>query len=183
MPATFAHPVFAIPLARLKLPLSALVFGSMSLDFAHLLPHVPWPFRHNLAGVFAFALPGGLVALWCYQHIFKPRIAQHLPSEWRAAFREELAPFSFGPLPRFLWICIAVSLGALTHLAADHFTHRYGWPVRRFELFRWVVYEFDGQPVRVYRVLQYALSLAGTAVLVVWARARFKEKLRAVALR
>src|SRR5262245_32838365 len=74
MPATFAHPVFALPFKRFKLPLPALVCGSMAPDLAYLIPgHIPHAFRHNPVGIFVFALPVGLALTALYHRIFEKR--------------------------------------------------------------------------------------------------------------
>lgn len=66
MPITFAHPAAILPFARTRLPLPALVIGSMVPDLPMFL-RVPWyEVTHGPWGVFGVDIVLGIfgVALW-----------------------------------------------------------------------------------------------------------------------
>lgn len=156
MPATLVHPLFALPFRRLGFPTSALVMGAMTPDVAYVVG-APWWGQHHVTGIFAFALPMGLVALWLYHRLVAPALG----------FDDT---FRFGPAPRFLAIVGAVIVGAATHVFVDGFTHYYGWAVADLPLLRQRVL---GPPI--YKWLQYGLSVVGVGVLAYWARHRMVE--------
>lgn len=143
MPATFAHPVFALPFKRFKLPLPALVCGSMAPDLAYLIPgHIPHAFRHNPVGIFVFALPVGLALTALY----------HRVAEKRA-------------IPASVLVAVGVVVGAITHVVVDEFTHKRGWGPHHIALLQAIVFQAPHETIRLYKALQYGLSLAGTLVL------------------
>jgi len=67
VPFTVSHAAAVLPLERLgkhRLPLTALMVGSMAPDFGYVFSYeIGRPFTHSLLGLFMFALPVGL-AVW-----------------------------------------------------------------------------------------------------------------------
>src|SRR5688572_18923373 len=123
MPFTVSHAAAALPLQALgnfRLPLAALMVGSLSPDFAYFVPD-PWSdFQsHTLRGVFTFCLPAGLVAWLFFVCVLERRTLAFLPDAWRC----RMAP-SAKLSPRSLVLAaVGVVMGAFTHLAWDAFTH------------------------------------------------------------
>lgn len=153
MPATPVHPLFALPFARLGLPMSALAIGAMAPDVAYVVD-APWWGQHSLIGIFLFSVPVGLVGLWIYQRIVAPALG--LADD-----------FTFTPTPRLLRILAGLTVGAGTHVFVDAFTHYWGWGVAAYPILREGPY---GLPA--YKLLQYGLSVVGVVILLYWARAR-----------
>ena len=73
MPLTISHPAASVSFARLNLPLSALVIGSMMPDFPYFIPALfsQSGFSHSIIGVFIFCLPVGLVSLGLFHFLIK----------------------------------------------------------------------------------------------------------------
>jgi hypothetical protein len=172
MPFNFAHPAAAVPLAR---PLgrygvlSALIIGSMTPDFAFLLPiGVMRAESHSLGGLFWYCLPIGIVFYAVFHLVVKQPIIHLLP------------PFMFARLEAFgtndwlkrknTFIPVVVSLlfGALTHLVWDSFTHRDSWAAQHFDILRTHLYTGGGFWVYLYSALQWFSSFLGLALLAWW---------------
>jgi hypothetical protein len=169
VPFTLSHAAAALPLRRARLVLSALVIGTFAPDleyFIRLVAGGGW--GHTLVGVFALDLPLGLAALWMFHRLVKFPLASLLPDSVRARLTEELAPFRFGPLPRFLLIIVSLLIGIATHLLWDGFTHPQYWIFRHLAL-RNHIYRF---PLIGWEstssIVQSMSSAGGLAVLAVW---------------
>jgi hypothetical protein len=128
MPFTLAHPLAIVPVAALDrrrtLPLAALAIGTM-------IPDLPFFFgitsessvTHSIPGLFAACLPLGLVALALYHGLLKRPLLALLPGPVRRRCGALLKPL--GPIsPEFvLATCVAILIGAATHILWDAFTH------------------------------------------------------------
>ena len=70
MPFTVSHAAAVLPLHRLskhKLPLSALMIGSMAPDFGYFFTREAGRLlTHSFSGLFIFALPAGLFVWFFY---------------------------------------------------------------------------------------------------------------------
>lgn len=165
MPFSFAHPLAVVPLARTALPFSALVVGSMSPDF-HYLIHLSQSSHstHTLGALFSFCLPASLIVLTLWHWLFKRPLLELLPDRHQQALRPISSHFTFGPPKRFLMICLAVLIGAATHVIWDSFTHLWGWPVQKLSFLQAIAISTSFQDFPVYKLLQYACSIIGTAL-------------------
>ena len=168
MPFTISHAAAALPIGALsksRLPLAALMIGTMAPDFAYFLPtEVGRVETHSLAGLFYFSLPVGL-AVWLYfvTVLERPTIA-FLPDAWRTRIaRSTLTPREMG------MASLAILVGALTHIVWDAFTHSSTPVVEAFPGLRDSVLDIAGMRIPVYYVLQIASSVFGLSVLGAWA--------------
>jgi hypothetical protein len=169
MPFTISHAAAALPvhaLIKSRLPLAALMVGSMAPDFAYFLPGDVGRFEtHSIAGIFLFCLPVGL-AVWLFfaTLLERPTLA-FLPHAWRT----RIAPSA--RLSRWSLLAAAVSivLGAFTHLGWDAFTHTSTVVTETWPVFRAGLFDVGGKTVRVYFVLQVLSSVFGLVVLMAWA--------------
>ena len=167
MPATFAHPIAAIPLARRPLLLSPLVVGTIAPDFEYLFRLSPSStVSHTLPGLFTFCLPVGLVVLWLWHRFFKGALVNLLPERHYRALAPFCHRFGFGPASRLLLIGACVLLGAATHLLWDGFTHSFGWAVGKLALLSAPLLETPYGTLRLYKALQHGSTLLGSALLV-----------------
>jgi hypothetical protein len=169
VPFTLSHAAAALPFRRARLVFSALVIGSFAPDleyFIRLAPGGGW--GHTLTGALAMDLPLGLGAVWIFHRLVKLPFAYLLPDSVRARLTDELVPFRFGPLRRFLLIVFSLLIGIATHLVWDGFTHPQYWIVRHWELLNQVHH----YPVLGWQstcgLLQSISSVGGLALLAVW---------------
>ena len=169
MPFTLSHAAAVLPLHRLgraRLPLAALMIGSLSPDFLYFLPYQPrWLQSHSLAGLFYFCWPAGLIAWLMFVRVLERPTLALLPDLWRGAFSADGGELNLRVL---VTVSLALILGALTHIVWDAFTHPYplavNWPVLRTPLF-----EFEGRTRRLWWLLQHLSTMLGAAVLLIWA--------------
>jgi hypothetical protein len=168
MPFTISHAAAALPihsLTRYRLPLAALMVGSMAPDFAYFIPGGFGRVEtHSALGVFQFSLPVGL-AVWMYFVILleRPTLA-FLPDAWRLRLRPTLLN-----LRTLLMACLGVVAGAFSHLVWDAFTHSSTPVVEAMPVLRTMLFQAEGFPVRVYFVLQVLSSAVGLSILLSWA--------------
>lgn len=157
MPFTGSHPAAVLPFARSSLPLSALFIGSIVPD----LPlYVPTPYSarlsHQLLGVVTVDILAGLVMYTVWSAVLRPLVTAYVPPAvgWRIAAPQPAKPW---------WMVVAVSLGALTHVVWDAFTHRGSWGIR-------MIPALDEQigDLPAYEWAQYASGLLGVVVMCWW---------------
>jgi hypothetical protein len=170
VPFTISHAAAALPLGRLgkiRLPLAAVIIGSMSPDYAYF---VPWGFErfetHSLFGLFAFCWPVSL-ALWVlFVRVLELPTTALLPENWRTRFPPSDRNFSRRGLAL---ASVAVLLGAVTHVVWDSFTHGQTVVTEAFPAMLEVAFRFGGWQFRWFFVLQLLSSVVGLAVLAIWA--------------
>jgi len=190
MPVTPAHSAAAWPLRKIApaLPLSALVIGAMSPDYEYFLRLAPISrLGHRPAGLIFFCIPVSMLAWVVFRRLVRPVILDLLPP----GLARMLGPASAS----WLLALAAVTLGALSHVAWDGFTHQNDWAVRLLPVLR-------TQPLPAllplpwYKLLQHASSAVGLLLLAwwvvawvrsappaarVWAPGQLRRVLRAVA--
>ncbi len=162
MPLTFAHPAAVLLLARLRLPLSALVVGSVAPDLVYFIRLAPrGHFGHTLPGLFFFCLPAGLALLWVFHRLLKHSLAELAPI---AAQRRLASCIRASPLERpLVLVAAAVLLGAATHLLWDAFTHASGWGVASFPALRRTVPLGSLGTAPAYKLAQHGSTMLGLA--------------------
>lgn len=170
MPFTISHAAAVLPLHTLgksRLPLAALMIGSMSPDFAYFLPDsLAQISSHSFEGILLFCWPVS-IALWLlFVHLLELPTIELLPAEWRARVSRSDSTVS---LKALAFASITVILGALTHVAWDAFTHGNTPLTRAFPGFRVELFTLYGHRFRVYLILQYLSSVVGLVALAFWA--------------
>jgi hypothetical protein len=162
MPFTGSHPAAVLPLLRLGLPASALVIGSIAPDLPYYLPTpVTAVQTHTLAGVFGANLLLGLSAFLVWHLLLVPPLLwaapeglqRRIPTDLRRGLAGRL--HSAADLAR---VCVAVVLGALTHVVWDAFTHSGMWGTR---MLPWLSTSVGG--LALYRWLHVVSSVIGLA--------------------
>ncbi|MBI3650006.1 MAG: DUF4184 family protein [Acidobacteria bacterium] len=172
MPFTLSHAAAVLPVAKKienYLPLSALLMGSFSPDFRYFFPDIQTrTFSHSIEGLFLFCLPLGLLALLVFHYLVKESVVQLLPERVLQRLEARTLQFAFLPPRRLGWICLAILVGAFTHIVWDSFTHEHGWSVERWAILRQTVLRFSTHEVRLYKILQHLSSLIGLGVVGYW---------------
>ncbi|MCK2212503.1 DUF4184 family protein [Actinomadura sp. ATCC 31491] len=165
MPFTPAHVAAVLPLVsaarvrRLADPW-ALAAGAMAPDLPIFLPFLPvYADWHSWTGVLTLDLAAAALLVVLFHRVLRDPLTALLPPglAGRAAL---LAPARLRPLP----VAAGAVIGAATHVVWDSFTHSTGavrWGA-------WLSAEVLGA-LPLFRLLQYASSAAGLAVVVWWA--------------
>jgi hypothetical protein len=173
MPFTFAHPAAAVPIAKANrhvFILSALVVGSMAPDFEYFMRlRFVTKWSHSLFGVFVFCLPVGLVILWLFHSVHKGPFVALLPDALQNTLLPWCRPFAFLPLRRFLAICLSLTIGAMTHILWDSFTHQNGFLVRNVSALRVTMLSVGNVQLLLYELLQDLSTALGLLLLAFWA--------------
>jgi hypothetical protein len=126
MPWTFAHPAAILPLRNIggvRLPLAALVVGSLAPDFGYYVGQFELAtFAHTWLGLLLLCLPSGVLVLSLFA-VVQSDLIRLLPQPHRGALL--LRQSGLGAGSRFGKLLGAVAgllLGALTHVLWDSFT-------------------------------------------------------------
>lgn len=175
MPVTFlAHQAPVLPLARRwpgRLDGVALVIGSMAPDMAYVLVGSRFEiWAHGFPWVVLFCVPVTVIVSWLVVRVLAPVVPDHLPPAGRLHLRDYrgLAVHRFGVVRTALGTLV----GALSHVALDHFTHEWGWFARNVAWYddRVVDARFLGREWTFFRVVQYTGHVGGSAlcVLLLW---------------
>ncbi|HTO92397.1 MAG TPA: DUF4184 family protein [Candidatus Sulfotelmatobacter sp.] len=165
MPFTFAHPAAILPIRRAaprRFVLSALVIGSMTPDFAYLMPGLVSRLQsHSLRGSVFFSLPVGFATYVIYHLVLKVPLAALLPASLQPRAAEQIARWPGLPSRSIPAILFSLWVGALTHIAWDSFTHAGSPVVMRLPALSATLFTVFGYPVRCFRLLQHVSTLAG----------------------
>jgi len=158
MPYTLSHAVVALPvsvIARGKVPLAAMVVGSMSPDFPYLFALSPTEAPgHSELGVLIYCLlPSLLMLLVWYRWIEGPTLE---------LFRLPRRDWSFGK-SSYLLVVFGVLLGAYSHVLWDATSHFDGSLVVNSEFWNRKIFLLP-----MYKLNQYGGGIFGLAALFVW---------------
>jgi hypothetical protein len=168
VPFTISHAAAVLPLQRItrsRVPLAALMIGSMAPDFAYFLPvSVARTSTHDFDGLFLFCWPVGLAVWLLFVKVLERPTIELLPAAWR-----ERVPRSLPVTPRALLLAsLGVIIGAMTHIAWDAFTHRHTPVSDLFPILGTEVFSFRGRTLYVYMMLQVLSSVVGLLALAWW---------------
>lgn len=166
MPFTVSHAAAVLPLHRFtKLPLTALMVGSMAPDFGYFFSHeASRALTHSFTGLFIFALPVGLFVWLFYVAVLEKATITLLSDRWHTRFAHTDA-ITLKLVGR---AAVAIILGAITHLLWDSFTHR-GTVVS--DAIPALLGPTPGLAwLPIYHALHFLSSVVGLLILVRWAR-------------
>ncbi len=158
MPYTLAHPIAAAPIWRLagrRLPLSALVIGSLSPDFPYLYNLGPTAASgHTFMGLFTNCLPQAFVVfllwvLWVEKPVLELVGLPRKTLTWTTKSA--------------ILVLASLILGAATHNIWDSASHPDGWLVLRVSLL-----ELQVLGVPAFKWVQYGGGVLGLAGLAWW---------------
>jgi hypothetical protein len=168
VPFTVSHAAAVLPLQRItrsRIPLAAMMIGSMAPDFPYFLPFdLGRTSTHDFDGLFLFCWPASLAVWLLFVKLLERPTIELLPAPWR-----DRVPRSGPVTPRALLLAsLGIIIGAMTHIAWDSFTHAQTTVSNLFPILDARVFEFRGRTVRVYALLQYLSSVAGLLALAYW---------------
>jgi hypothetical protein len=170
MPFTAAHPAIVLPLARIKkIPLSALVIGSITPDFEYFIKmKLTGRYSHTLEGMFVLDLPVAFALCLIFHLLVKKPFIANLPLYVRGRL-VDLQRFDFmAHLKRnFMGVIAGLLLGIASHIVWDSFTHANEFFVKQFNwLANPVVPGFPAFPL--FRILQHVSTLVGSLYIVLY---------------
>jgi hypothetical protein len=176
MPFTVSHAAAVLPLQRLaRLPLSALMVGSMAPDFGYFFSNqASRVLTHSLSGLFLFALPAGLVVWLFYVAFLEKATITLLSDRWhtRFAHTDAITPSLVGRAS------VAILLGAITHLLWDAFTHRGTFATDAFPILLAPTPGIGWMPL--YHLLHGLSSVVGLVLLANWAQRLHRKPARSL---
>ena len=178
MPFTVSHAAAVLPLHRLgagKLPMTALMIGSMAPDFGYFFAHdASRALTHSVASLAFFSLPAGLLIWLFYVVVLEKATITLLPDRWhtRFAHTDALTP------SLMLRACVAILLGAVTHLLWDAVTHRDTFVTDAWPSLTGPTPGFSWMPI--YHLLHGLSSVLGLVVLVIWLRHLHRQPARSL---
>jgi hypothetical protein len=171
VPFTLAHAAAAYPLRRTRLVLSALVFGTFAPDLEFFFRFAPkGPFGHTTRGLFLFCLPAAFGVFWIFHDLVKEPLAALMPRALRVRITPGVYPMSLRRPLQLLLVLVSILIGAISHILWDSFTHARYWPGRHVPLLREAFLLPLVGEVHTYKLLQYASTIFGLVVLLLWLR-------------
>ena len=127
MPYTLSHPAAVLALGRTRLPMAAMVFGSVVPDFP-MFGLTPWSydFAHSWTGVMTADVAAGVVLTVLWVLLVRDAMAAAAPS----SLRERLQPATTYAARDWWLVVPSAAIGAVTHVAWDELTHGGRWGTR-----------------------------------------------------
>lgn len=175
MPFTVSHAAAVLPLQRLKLPLTALMIGSMAPDFGYFFSHAASrSLTHSFTGLFLFSLPVGLAVWLFYVAILEKATITLLSDRWhtRFAHTDAITPALIARA------CLAILLGAVTHLLWDSFTHRNTFATDAVPALMGPTPGVSWLPI--YHLLHGLSSVVGLVILAIWMHRLHRQPARSL---
>jgi len=178
VPFTISHAAAVLPLQRfgkLHLPLTALMVGSMAPDCAYPFSHeASRALTHSISGLFIFCLPTGLAVWLFYVALLEKTTITLLPDRWHTRFAHTEAITA----SLIFRACLAIVVGAATHLLWDAFTHRGTLITNAIPVLQGPTPGFSWLPI--YHVLHFLSTVVGLVILAFWLRHLHRQPARSL---
>jgi len=169
MPFTVSHAAAALPFRRLRPIWPALVIGTLAPDFEYFLRLSDEDrMGHHLPGLLIVTLPLAVLAFWLFESYIREPIVELLPGGLQRRLPDVKRQSWFGRWDRFAAVVVWITVGIATHIVWDWFTHSHTWIWENWDWLEEYVAVPYHAPVMVAKLVQYASSLLGLAVLIVW---------------
>jgi hypothetical protein len=157
-------PAARFPLLRDPLIMSAFMIGAMSPDVPYFVPiDIWWAWGHSWQGLLIMDVPVTLALVALFWLVLAAPLRALAPEPLRARLpRKVLAGHRSTVLQTLALLIIGAAIGAATHIIWDGFTHE-----GRFGVMAVPALQHPDVlgPLAAYRVLQYASSAIGLALL------------------
>ena len=141
------------------------MIGSTVPDFAYFVREFGVAsFAHTVLGAICVSLPIGLAVYLLMRRTFG-RIARALPAP-HSSFLMSWGIDKLGGMRTLLAVMVAIFIGALSHNFIDSFTHQSGVAVSMLPVLNKEVFSVGGDPLHVFRLLQYLGSAIGMAIII-----------------
>lgn len=161
MPFTLSHPAAVLLFRGTRLPVAAMVAGSMAPD-APMFVRVSGGYgvTHSLLGVVTVDVVLSALAVAVWFGLVRDALVDVAP----AAVRERLEPHARYTARQWALAPPAAILGAVSHVVWDAFTHQHRWGVAHLA---WLREQHGGRAG--YQWAQYVTGGLGLVVAAVWA--------------
>lgn len=171
MPWTFAHPAAILPLrgvGRWRLPLAALVVGSLTPDLGYYFGQFQLAtFAHSTLGIPLVCLPAGALLLVLFAAV-RHDLIRLLPQPHRHALvTREAEGRKTSRLGRLLGAAAGLLIGAATHTVWDSFTHASGLMVQLLPALQAPAFIVGARQLYMFNLLQHASTVLGVVAIVV----------------
>ncbi|WP_304235962.1 DUF4184 family protein [Jiulongibacter sediminis] len=171
MPFTLAHPVVIMPFMKrsLKLSETALIAGSVMPDFEFFLQmREVENLGHHWAGVLIFDLPATLLFCFLFHGFLKKPLLRHVPEgvQRRLGYAYDF-DWSRSFLKKPVMMIISATIGILSHLILDGFTHHDGFWLQWIPSLHNEV-SISGKDIPVFYLLQLGFSFFGSMMAVMF---------------
>ena len=134
----------------------------MAPDFEYFLRGRPiGEIGHTFVGFFLFNLPLVLFIYLIYQRFIQQPIMSHLPEFLQATESHQIAGNNIW---KVFVLATLHSLGMLTHVIWDSFTHQNGLMVTKLRVLT-QTYTFFGYQIPIYKFLQHGSTLFGIVLI------------------
>lgn len=135
-------------------------------DFPLFFPVVSYWQSHDPAKVFTICLPFGVAAFVLFHMFLKIPLVSLCPR----FLQERIAPYATAQLEisfrYWLFVFVAVVIGAYTHILWDSFTHGGRWGTRVVPAVNQIV-TVGGHEIAIFKLLQHGSSVGGLLILAV----------------
>ncbi|MGI9103822.1 MAG: DUF4184 family protein [Terriglobales bacterium] len=169
MPFTLSHPAAVAPLYSTRLPLSALVIGSMAPDFEYFIRMAQQGrSAHTWPGVLYLTFPFAWFALAAFHLLLKWPVISLMPGAWQRRMVPPARKFRWWPFGHLLLALAGVAVGIATHLLWDAFTHEEGWGVRHWSALRLMLFHVGPTRITVWKLAQHGSTLLGAIVILLY---------------
>lgn len=169
MPFTLAHPAAAVPFARSKLVLSALVIGSLAPDIQYFV-RLTGQDRdaHQYPGILLVTFPVAIVMLITFHALLKWPLISLMPHRLQLRLVEPARRFRWWPLSRAALVFVSLAAGIVTHIAWDAFTHTDGWIVNIWPILRVPLFYVGHTGIPPFKIAQHMSTVVGGLLLLGW---------------
>ena len=169
MPFTLAHPAAAVPFARSKLVLSALVIGSMAPDIQYFV-RLTGQDRdaHKYPGILLITFPAAILMLVVFHALLKWPLISLMPRRLQLLTVEPARRFRWWPLSRVALNLVSLAAGIVTHIAWDAFTHTDGWIVNIWPTLRVPLFYVGRTGIPPFKIAQHMSAVLGGLLLLGW---------------
>ncbi len=120
-------------------------------------------------------LPLALFILWLFHAFVKVPAGHLLPDAIQQRLNQQLQPFFWRGVTRFIAIVGSLLLGIATHIVWDSFTHPTSWLCQHWSFLHRVAYLPLIGWVPYYKVFQHCSTLLGMVVLLLWFTAWYRN--------
>ena len=177
MPFTLSHSAVVVPIARLRLSLSALVIGSMAPDFEYFLTlSGSDAIGHSISGIVLFCIPLGFLVLVLFYKFIKLPLISLCPN----GLQKRLVPlsnnFHLKGLKNFSLIILSLFIGSVSHLSWDSLIDPHGLAVHIFPSLRHSVHLMSSNDAfQICRIIQHVSTVVGIFLIAIYLIILYKK--------